>query len=303
MHIDNVSGEITFRPKITRTQLVEMADDLFQKCLLPVKTALETAQRKPSEVTQVVLVGGSSAIPRVRELLEAHFGGLKPYAGVDPRTAVVQGAALLASKLSGNAELQGLELCDVCPLTIGISVRKGIMWPIIARGSRLPIHRVTHRLVTGQYDQATMPVKIYEGERKMVRNNHLLGTYEVRNVPKGEAGSQAMELTFSITDDGILTAAAVVVSEQRRMEVPISKNPWHYTISELNDLVRVDPATEQQDDEEADRAGRTFKRDNLIRNIGKYFGDQEQSNGLFAQQTTKEDHAAVQQETEHLNPV
>jgi molecular chaperone DnaK (HSP70) len=177
--------------------------------------------------------------------LETRFGGLKPHTGVEARTAVVQGAALLASKLSGNADLEGLELCDVCLLTIGTDVREGIMWPIIARGSRLPIHQVTQQFVTTRHDQEGMEFTIYEGERKMVRSNHLLGAYVVRDLPKGEAGSQAVELTFSVTDDGIFTAAAVVVSEKRKIEVQISKNSWHYTIAELNDLVRVSPATKQ----------------------------------------------------------
>jgi molecular chaperone DnaK (HSP70) len=224
-------------------------------------------------------------------MLKEKFPGTSVYKGVNPRQAVVMGAAILAAKIKGlYPELQDLTIRDVCPLTIGVSVRRGIMLPLIRRSTRLPVSGMTQSLVTVYNDQEVMPLNIFEGEYKMTKNNNLLGGCRVSGIPKGVVGSQKVTLRFGVTEDGILTISATKAwNDDLAIDVPIEKNPWLYTKEQLLELVAIDPEMRRQDDIEADQTDRSFARDTSMYNIESYIRNAERDGTEFALNTTSED--------------
>jgi L1 cell adhesion molecule like protein len=168
--VDNLLEDVNLSIEITRTTFEDICANLFNRCLAPIRDVLSYAQLGEKDVTCVILVGGSTRIPKVQQLIDELFPQ-KRFTGVDPRQAVVQGAALLAAKLKGNPSMCDIELVDVCPLTIGYAVRGDFMRRIIERGTQLPVTNRCGRLTTSEHNQSTLDINIVEGERKLVATN------------------------------------------------------------------------------------------------------------------------------------
>merc|ERR1719220_127810 len=196
-----------FSETLTRAKFEELNMDLFRSCMDPVKKVLEDADLTKKEVDEIVLVGGSTRIPKVQQLVKEFFNGKEPSRGINPDEAVAYGAAVQGGVLSGEKDLGDVVLFDVCPLSLGIETVGGVMTKIIPRNSVVPTKK-SQIFSTASDNQPTVTINVLEGERSMVKDNHHLGKFDLTGIPPAPRGVPQIEVTFEIDVNGILRVSA-----------------------------------------------------------------------------------------------
>jgi heat shock protein 5 len=210
VEIEDLSEGVDLDEVLTRARFEELNADLFKKTLGPVQTALEDSGFKKSEINEIVLVGGSTRIPKVRQLVKDFFNGKEPNTGINPDEAIAYGAAVQGGIICGETdeELTDLVIIDATPLSLGIETVGGVMSTIIPRGSFIPTKK-SQVFTTYQDQQTTVTIQIFEGERPMTKDNHLLGKFDLTEIPPAARGVPQIEVTFEIDANGILQVSAV----------------------------------------------------------------------------------------------
>ncbi|KAM0919608.1 hypothetical protein ACQ4PT_008081 [Festuca glaucescens] len=236
VEIESLADGVDLSESLTRARFEELNADLFRKTMAPVKKAMADAGLSKGDVDEVVLVGGSTRIPKIQQLLKDYFGGKEPNRGVNPDEAVAYGAAVQASIVAGDNA--GMVVLDVTPLTLGIETVGGVLASVVPRNTPVPTKR-TKMFTTYEDRQTTVTIMVFEGERSMTKDNRLLGKFDLTGIAPAPRGTAQIEVTFEVDVNGILhvRAADKGTGKSEKIEI-VSAADRRITQEEIDRMVR-----------------------------------------------------------------
>jgi molecular chaperone DnaK len=258
------SGPKHLQISITRAKFEQLVDDLIERCRIPLLNALKDAKLKPEQIDEVVLVGGSTRVPKVQQLVRDVFGK-EPHKGVNPDEVVAVGAAIQASVLAGDRK--GVLLLDVTPLTLGIETEHGVMTALVDRNTTIPARR-EKVFSTAADGQTAVTVRVFQGERSMAADNRLLGEFNLEGIPPAPRGVPQIQVGFDIDQNGILSVSAKDLGTGKEASVRIEQSSG-LSEAEIKRMQEDAKAHAEEDKRKRELAEARNKADHLCYEIEK----------------------------------